>query len=83
VTIIDTPSIWSRRHQLDKERQEFMKTAMAEFDKEWRLKRKALQDECAATDDGHNWRHTGDGPLGHPSFSCTKCHTTKVEGRDE
>lgn len=73
-------SIWERRGQLDKDRREFMRTAMAEFDKTHREKMRALQAECEAA--GHNWEFTNLGPLGDPWFCCATCHATRVKLAD-
>ena len=70
-------SIWERRRQLDKDRREFIYTAMIKFDKAHREKMRALQYECAAA--GHNWKFTNLGPLGNPWFSCTMCHAISRE----
>jgi hypothetical protein len=73
-------SIWVRRGLLVRERREFMRTAMAEFDKTHREKMRALQAECEAI--GHNWKFTDLGPLGDPWFTCTTCRATRVELAD-
>jgi hypothetical protein len=68
-------TVWQRRGALDKARREFMRNAMAEFDKTHYAAMRELQDECKES--GHNWRFTHLGPLGDPWFSCTLCHASE------
>ena len=72
-------TIWRRRGLLDKERREFMRDAMREFDEQHNKKLRALMDECGASETGHNWRFTHLGPLSDPWFACSVCGKTKVE----
>jgi hypothetical protein len=74
----ERPTIWERRGLLDKERRDFMKKAMADFDVGHYRRVRALQQECGIA--GHHWRFTHLGPVGHPWFACSHCH--KSEARD-
>lgn len=71
-------TIWARRGELERERREFMRQAMAEFDRVHYVKLRALQEECGGA--GHSWRFTHVGPLGNPWFTCTACR--KSEARE-
>jgi hypothetical protein len=68
-------SIWERRHALDKERREYQRKAMADFDRAHYAKLRALQTECGQV--GHKWRFTHLGPLSDPWFSCGVCHASE------
>lgn len=71
--------IWQRRSELDKARRDFMKTAMAEFDKEHGAKLRALQEECTHP----NERFTNAGPVRGLWYVCTHCQKVRYEAGDE
>jgi hypothetical protein len=73
-------TIWERRDALQKERRDFQKKAMADFDRGYYRRLKVIQDECGL--EGHNWNFTHLGPLGHPWFSCGKCHKSEVRSAE-
>ena len=70
--------VWLKRNALDKERRTFMRVAMADFDKTYRIKVRELQQECEQ-DGGHSWTFDTCGPLGDPWFTCSRCYARKVE----
>lgn len=70
--------IWRERAELDKARREFMRQAMAEYDKAHYEKLRALQERCE-----HKWRFTDFGSFGEPWYSCSLCHKTRVELKAE
>jgi hypothetical protein len=76
-------TISERRVALEKARQEFVKEAMRGYDVGYHEARKQLRDDCGATGDGHAFRFSNFGPLGHAWFHCIKCGASKVEGPDE
>jgi hypothetical protein len=43
----------------------------------FRNRHKELRDLCEK--EGHNFKFTGLGPIGHVWFHCSKCGTSKVE----
>lgn len=57
--------------ELDHERMDYMSKAMASFDAEQRIKRKALQDECAGI--GHTRGRFHNNGLGWSWFYCSTC----------
>jgi len=73
----ERPTIWERRSLLDKERRDFMKKAMADFDVGHYQRMRALQQECGIA--GHHWRFTHLGPVGHPWFACSYCPSPRRE----
>jgi hypothetical protein len=72
--------IWKRSHELDKERRDLISKLMEPYEEYFRVKRKALMDDCEA--EGHNFKFTDFGPLGHAWFHCSKCGRSKVEDND-
>jgi len=67
--------IWRERGELDRARREFMKQAMAEYDKTHYEKLRALQARCSH----ENERFTHFGPFGNPWLMCTSCHRSRTE----
>lgn len=74
------PSIWHRRHALDKKRREAVREAMAAFDVEHHKAMAALREECGAI--GHTFKFTDVGPVGHAWYHCTSCGASRVEPPD-
>ncbi len=73
----DLSDIWKRRHEIDKERRALNSKLMEPYQEYFRDKRKALMDDCEK--EGHNFKFTDIGPLGHIWSHCSKCGKSKVE----
>ncbi len=75
---MDDESIGRQIRQLEAERREYQRTAMAEFDRVYHAKRAALQQLCTHP----HWKFTHLGPLGDPWYVCPICARTRVELED-
>jgi hypothetical protein len=72
--------IWKRSRELQKERRDLIHELMKPHEEYFRIRYKEIKELCEK--EGHNFRFTEIGPLGHAWFHCTKCGTSKVEGYD-
>lgn len=70
--------IWKRRAELDRQRRDYMRTVMREFDKEQARRLEELRTTCAELT-GHAWAFIGHGPVGHVWNHCRYCRTSKVD----
>ena len=65
---------------LDKERRDLMSELMMPHEEYFRLKRLDIMNACE--EQGHKFRFTDFGPLGHAWYHCIKCGKSKVENND-
>lgn len=70
--------IWERRHKLEKDRRDYMKVVMQEYDKTHYENMRLLREDCEKST-GHNYMFSNLGPLGHAWFYCNTCGKSKVE----
>ena len=68
-------NIWTRRHEIDKARQEKMKEVMAEYDRKvYNPARKQLVEDCEK--EGHTQGKFHDNECGWTWWWCGKCGTS-------
>jgi hypothetical protein len=68
-------NIWTRRHEIDKARQEKMKEVMAEYDRKvYNPARKQLVEDCEK--EGHTQGKFHDNGFGWTWWYCGKCGTS-------
>jgi hypothetical protein len=73
---VDLADIWSRRRRLQKERDDFIRAATAEFDVGYRERMRALLAECAP----HAFSERGEIlSTGRIRFLCTRCGLYRYE----
>lgn len=63
---------------LEKERREYQKKVMKEYDDEYYTKLRILRNQCE-----HNFKFSHLGPIGHVWFYCSICGKSKVEDPDK
>jgi hypothetical protein len=73
--------IWKKHRELQKERRDLITKLMEPHEEYFRARAKELMELCEK--EGHNFKFTNLGPLGHAWFHCSKCGKSKVEGFDE
>ncbi len=74
-------TIRSRMYEIEKEERTLKEKLFEPYREIFFNRKKILRLECE--EEGHNFRFSNLGPLGHPWFHCTKCGSSKVEGFDE
>ena len=74
---------WHERLALEKEKRELIKKLMEPYAKYFADKGIEIREACSASTQGHSFRFTDTGPLGHAWYHCTKCGASRVEGFDE
>lgn len=72
-----TRDIWKERHLLDKEYREKVSQLMLPYEEYFRNKRQELHKACE--EQGHNFKFSHVGPIGHIWSYCSKCGKSKVE----
>lgn len=74
--MIDHKAIAQKRRDLEAARREFVRKAVAEYDKKHYAALRELHEACSRF--GHNWHFTHVGPVGHAWFSCSICGATEA-----
>ncbi len=70
--------VWKRRGELAKARRDYMKQAMAEYDKTHHAQMAELRSICEALT-GHAFAFSHVGPVGHVWHYCNHCGASKVD----
>jgi hypothetical protein len=69
--------IWKERRLIDKERRDLINELMKPHEEFFRERLKEVMAVCE--EQGHNFKFSNFGPLGHAWYHCSKCGKSKVE----
>ena len=71
--------IWKRRLELERAERKEREALLEPLHEKYRVFYEALQVECEASENGHEWRFTTHGVIGQSFFRCNYCAKSRIE----